>query len=76
LAAAGWSAVERTPYRQTVTLAPDVLVDDDDYLRFLGVAENQLAEARAALEGHLAPLRRNDGRYDAPLAFQVFTACN
>jgi SAM-dependent methyltransferase len=74
LAAAGWSAVEQTPYRQTVTLAPEVLVDDDDYLRFLGVAGNQLAEARAALEGHLAPLRRHDGRYDAPLAFQVFTA--
>jgi SAM-dependent methyltransferase len=76
LAAAGWSAVEQTPYRQTVTLAPEVLVDDDDYLRFLGVAGNQLAEARAALEGHLAPLRRHDGRYDAPLAFQVFTARN
>ena len=59
-----------------MTLAPEVLVDDDDYLRFLGVAGNQLAEARAALEGHLAPLRRHDGRYDAPLAFQVFTARN
>ena len=76
LAAAGWSAVEQTPYRQTVTLAPEVLVDDDDYLRFLGVAGNQLAVARAALEGHLAPLRRHDGLYDVPLAFQVFTARN
>jgi SAM-dependent methyltransferase len=76
LAAAGWSAVEHTPYRQTVTLAPEVLLDDEDYLRFLGVADNQLPEARAAFVGHLAPLRRNDGRYDAPLAFQVFTARN
>ncbi len=76
LAAAGWSAVERTPYRKTVTVEPEVLVDADSYLRFLGIADDQLAEARAACEAHLAPLRRTDGRYDAPLAFQVFTARN
>jgi SAM-dependent methyltransferase len=76
LAAAGWSAIDRTPHRQTITVDPEVLVDGDAYLRYLGVAEDRLAEARAACEEHLAPLRRSDGRYDAPLAFQVFTARN
>jgi len=76
LANAGWSAIERTPYRQTVTVDPEVLVEDDAYLRYLGVADDRLAEARAARDDHLAPLQRTDGRYDAPLAFQVFTARN
>jgi SAM-dependent methyltransferase len=76
LASAGWSAIERAPYRQTITVDPEVLVDGDPYLRFLGVPQESLAEARAACEGYLAPLRRSDGRYDAPLAFQVFTARN
>ena len=76
LNAAGWSAVERTPYRQTTTLEPNVLEDDETYLHYLGVPDDRLAEARAACEQHLSGLRRSDGRYDAPLAFQVFTARN
>jgi SAM-dependent methyltransferase len=76
LAAAGWSAVERTPYRQSVTVERDVLLDDDTCLGYYGVADERLVEARAACERHLAPLRRSDGRYDAPLAFQVFAARN
>lgn len=76
LAEAGWSAVDRTPYRQIVTVERQVLLDDDAYLRFLGVAEERLAEARTACERHLAPLQRSDGHYDAPLAFQVFSARN
>jgi SAM-dependent methyltransferase len=76
LIAAGWSAVERTPYRQTVTVERQALLDDDAYLSYYGVADDRLAEARAACQRHLAPLRRTDGRYDAPLAFQVFTARN
>jgi SAM-dependent methyltransferase len=74
LAAAGWTSIERTPCRQTVTVERGALDYDAAYLRFLGVAEDRLAEARAAGERQLAPLRRPDGRYDAPLAFQVFTA--
>jgi SAM-dependent methyltransferase len=76
LAEAGWSAVDRTPYRRVVTVERQVLLDDEAYLRFLGVAEDRLAEARAACERHLVPLQRGDGNYDAPLAFQVFTARN
>ena len=76
LVEAGWSAIERAPYRQTVTVDPEALLDDDAYLGYYGVAEDRVAEARAACERYLAPLRRSDGRYDAPLAFQVFTALN
>ncbi len=76
LVEAGWSAIERASYRQTVTVDPEALLDDDAYLGYYGVAEDRLAEARAACERRLAPLRRSDGRYDAPLAFQVFTALN
>jgi SAM-dependent methyltransferase len=74
LAAAGWTAIERMPYRQTVPVEREVLEHDRAYLRFLGVPEDRLAEAEAAGERHLAGLRRDDGRYDAPLAFQIITA--
>jgi SAM-dependent methyltransferase len=74
LTAAGWSAVERTTYRRTVSLEREVLADEDSYLRYLGVTEDRLAAARAASDRQLAPLLGRDGRYDAPLAFQVFTA--
>jgi SAM-dependent methyltransferase len=74
LAAAGWTGIEQTPYWQTVPVEREVLEHDQAYLRFLGVPEDRLEEAHAAGERHLAALRRADGRYDAPLAFQVFTA--
>lgn len=74
LTAAGWSQVGRTPYRRTESVGPDVLDDSEAYLGYLGVAADRIAEARAASHRHLAPLLRADGQYDAPLAFQVFTA--
>jgi SAM-dependent methyltransferase len=70
---AGWSAIERTAYERTVAVQRDAIVDDAQ-LTFLGVPDDQLAEARAAVDAHLAPLRRDDDHYNAPLAFQVFTA--
>jgi SAM-dependent methyltransferase len=76
LHAAGWSAIDRTAYRQTVIVERQALLDDDGCLGYYGVADDRLAEARRACERHLAPLLRSDGRYDAPLAFQVFTARN
>jgi SAM-dependent methyltransferase len=74
LTAAGWSRISRTPYHQLATVAREVLRDGDAYLSYLGVAADRVAEAHAASDQHLAPLLRKDGRYDAPLAFQVFTA--
>lgn len=47
---------------------------DDAQLAFLGGADHRMEEARGAIQRHLGRLRRADGRYDAPLAFQVFTA--
>ena len=41
-----------------------------------GVAGNRLAGPRAALERHLAPLRRNDGRYEARWLYRCSTARN
>jgi SAM-dependent methyltransferase len=74
LAAAGWSQLGRTPYRRVATVGPDVLDDTDAYLSYLGVAADRISEAKAASQRQLAPLLRDDGHYDAPLAFQVFTA--
>jgi SAM-dependent methyltransferase len=73
LAAAGWSAVERAAYERTVPVDADAIVDDDQ-LRFLGVADRDFGAARTAVDDHLSALRRDDARYDAPLAFQIFTA--
>ena len=73
LSDAGWNGIERTAHEITATVAPDAIMDDDQ-LRFLGVDPALLDDARRAVEDYLAPLRRDDGRYDAPLAFQIFTA--
>jgi len=73
LATSGWSAIERTEYERTVTVERDAIVDDGQ-LRFLGVADGDFDAARTAVNDHLADLQRDDGRYNAPLAFQVFTA--
>ncbi len=41
---------------------------------FLGVPEEELAEARVAMALHLAGLARGDGGCDAALAFRIVTA--
>jgi SAM-dependent methyltransferase len=74
LTVAGWSAIERFAYSHTAVVGPEALFDEPDYLRFLGIPEDRLADAETAMEQLLGPLRRGDGRCDAPLAYQVFTA--
>jgi SAM-dependent methyltransferase len=69
----GWSEVAYTTYEKTVVVERDAIVDDDQ-ASFMGVPEVDLDEARASLERHLAGLRRSDGRFDVPIAFQVVTA--
>jgi hypothetical protein len=73
LHAAGWSRIEWADYERTVTVQRDAIVDDPQ-LTFLGVKDDQLEAARAAVDEYLAPLAREDGQYDAPLAFRVVTA--
>jgi hypothetical protein len=73
LVQAGWSEIEREPLGVTAAVERTALFDDGQ-LRFLGVTDDRADEARAAVEGHLARMQRPDGRYDAPLAIQVFVA--
>jgi SAM-dependent methyltransferase len=73
LTASGWSEIHRSVHRLDAVVTEDAVVDDGQ-LVFLGVAEDSMGEARRAVDAHLAPLRRGDGRLDAPLAFQIFTA--
>ena len=73
LAAAGWAEIGWQPYELVVTVERDA-IGDDDQLRHMGIAEDELPRARAAVDAQLRPFERPDGHYEAPLAFQVFTA--
>lgn len=73
LGVAGWSKVHRHAYEVVVTIERDAIADRGQ-LAVGGVAPENLEAAWAALEEAMAPLARPDGRYDVPLAFQVFTA--
>lgn len=75
LGAAGWADLHCAPYDVIVSVTRDALVDDDQPA-FMGVPEERLAEARAAVDRHLAAFDQGDGRYRVPLAYQVFTAAN
>jgi hypothetical protein len=73
LDASGWHEVTVTPHDLVMTVDRDTLVDDEA-LAFSGVPEDSLGAAWEAIERQLAPITRDDGRIDAPLAFQIFTA--
>ena len=73
LTRAGWTDVSRTAHEVTATVTEDAIVDDEQ-LSSLGIPADRVGAARAAVAAQLAPLRRADGGYDAPLAFQIFTA--
>jgi SAM-dependent methyltransferase len=73
LTGAGWADVTRTPYEVTARVTRDAIVDDDQ-VAYLGVPDDRLAEARVAIDAHMDRMAVSNGMYDAPLAFQVFTA--
>lgn len=73
LAKAGWTAVARSPYELLANVDSDAIVDDAQ-LTFLGVPHDTFDRARQAVDEHLRPLRGSDGRIDAPLSVQIFTA--
>lgn len=75
LRGAGWSDIGHHPYEVVATVMPDSILDEGQ-LRFQGVPADREAEAWDASMAYLRPLWREDGRYGAPLAFQVFTARN
>jgi SAM-dependent methyltransferase len=70
---AGFHGIEHTPFDLVADVGPDAIVDEDQ-LVFLGVTEDRLPEAREAVAAHLTQFVRPDGRYDAPLAVQIFIA--
>jgi SAM-dependent methyltransferase len=69
----GWSEITSTSHELVVTVELDTIVDDEA-LGFFGVPEDSTAAAWEAITRQLAPLTRDDGRIDAPLAFQISTA--
>jgi SAM-dependent methyltransferase len=75
LAAAGWKAVEHTPYDRVVSVEREAIFDDGQ-LMFLGVPEEAFEDARRDVAEHLERLSGSDGRVEAPLAFQIFTAAS
>jgi SAM-dependent methyltransferase len=73
LEASGWREINGTSHELVVTVDLDAIIDDEA-LGFFGIPEDLLTAAWEALNRQFAPLRRDDGRIDVPLAFQVFTA--
>ena len=73
LEASGWHEVTSTEHELIVTVDRDTIVDDAA-LGFFGVPPESLGAAWEAIDRQLAPITRDDGRIDAPLAFQIFTA--
>jgi len=69
----GWREITATPYDLAVTVDRETIVDDEA-LVFSGVPADSFDAAWEAIERRLAPITRDDGRIDAPLAFQIVTA--
>ena len=72
---AGFTDVRSTAHETTVD-APQTAVFDDWQLDFLGVAPAQQADARVAVQDHVAQFRIGADLYRYPLAYLVFEARN
>lgn len=68
----GWKDGGCSEYGATVVVERAVLIADVGAIT--GVAESDRTGALRAMESRLDPFLRDDGRYEVPLAFQVFTA--
>ncbi|MDE3202637.1 MAG: class I SAM-dependent methyltransferase [Acidobacteriota bacterium] len=73
LSDAGWSDPRSQPHQVEALIAEEAIVDDGQ-LRFLGIPDEHLDAARAAVDRHLDPLLRDGDLIAAPLAFHIFTA--
>ncbi|HYB26117.1 MAG TPA: methyltransferase domain-containing protein [Solirubrobacteraceae bacterium] len=73
LEASGWREVNTSRHELLVTVDRDTIVDDEA-LGFFGVPADAIGDAWQAIERQLAPITRDDGLIDAPLAFHIFTA--
>jgi SAM-dependent methyltransferase len=73
LDAAGWEEVEVAAIASSAVVTRAAIADDGQ-AAFMGVDADRLDEARDALDAHLAPFERPDGRLEVPIAFFVVTA--
>ncbi len=72
---AGFEAVERSSYEIEVEVPANSVVDDVQ-LRLFGVSEEDLADARAAVDANMRQFATKSGLSRIPLAFQLFAAAN
>ncbi len=70
---AGFGEIVRTEHALDVDVPEDSVVDDLQ-LEFIGVPEDKLPAARAALDAHMAQFRLASGLSRFPLRFQLFQA--
>jgi SAM-dependent methyltransferase len=75
LGGAGFGEVESEEVEITVR-APASAVVDRSLLGFMGVPAEQMEEAGAAIDRHLARFAVAEGEYEYPLAFRVYGALN
>ena len=73
LGAAGWCNVDSESVVATARLGLDAIADDDQ-LRFVGVPDDRLDEARRAASQQLAAFVQPDGECLVPIAFLVTSA--
>jgi SAM-dependent methyltransferase len=75
LHAAGFTDVGRTPHEIEVEVPEDSIVDEAQ-LAFMGVPEEKLSAARAAVNHHMQRFRIDTQLSRFPLGFQIFQAGN
>ena len=73
LESAGFANVRRTAHDLVPEVPQDALVDEAQ-LRMMGVADDNMDAARAAIAAHLARFESAPGKAKLPLAFQIFRA--
>ena len=73
LEAAGFVEIVRTEHDIEID-APEDSVVDDDQLAFIGIPEDELPAAEAALHAHMQQFRLESGLCRFPLRFQLFRA--
>lgn len=73
LEGAGFAGISLASHDISIDVPEDALVDDAG-LMLVGVPDEKMPEARAAVDRHMAPFRQPSGMSRFPLAFQVVTA--
>jgi ubiquinone/menaquinone biosynthesis C-methylase UbiE len=75
LQSAGFADIRRTAHQIEVEVPEDSVVDEAQ-LRFVGIPEDKLAAAQAAVDAHMQQFKLESGLSRFPLAFQLFQAAN